>query len=419
MTRRWLRQGLASQAALAAAFITLLACSPVAWGQRSTVSTGYYDPETSFRPELSPRDIHVIVSVLQLKPDEIAAVNTLYEGYASELDTNGREVAREIGEVIERAEVMQDAKLLQAADGRLAAWDTKSDQIKARFLEDLKSLLTKDQEARWPLVERELRRFKLIGKGRIAGENVDLTRVADQVVPKVWERAEATQVLEEYAAAFDHVLVARESAAQGFEESRESWTKLVDQDPAKAESSFQDVLRARRALREVNQRYQRQLEALLSDDDAARLRDAIFEKSFPSLFEQTYAQRYIDAACQAESLTPDQRQEAEAARDAYLSGVRAWRSRAASVLMDFEKEDYPRDLLAKLGKVPPQFARGFTGYSFLPEEHPLRKVRLERYVLDKDAREKVAAILSAAQRRGLTVQPDARASFTDYTPDTP
>ncbi|MBI1189572.1 MAG: hypothetical protein GC200_02680 [Tepidisphaera sp.] len=412
-------RGAIGRAMVAALLLTWLGLTPAAWGQRSTVSTGYYDPDTSFRPELSPRDVHVIVTVLGLKPEEVAAVNTLYDGYTSELATGARAVMRDVGEAIEKAEVMEDARLLGPADSSWGKWRTQADDIKVRFLEDLKSLLTKDQEARWPLVERELRRFKLIGNGRIAGESVDLTRVADEVVPKVWENPEAAQVLEEYAATFDRALMARETAAGRFGQGKESWSKLVEDEPTKAEEAFQDVLRVRRALRDVNQRYERQLEGKLSDEEAAKLRDAIFEKSFPRLFKETYSQRYIEAACNVESLTPEQRARAIELRQGYVAAVRAWRTRAAGAMVEYETQDYPQELLVKLGKIPAGFADGFQGYSFLPEDHPLRKVRLDRYALDKESREKMQKILSPEQRRGLAVQPESTASFTDYSPYTP
>ena len=49
------------------------------------------------------------------------------------------------------------------------------------FIEDLRVLLTKEQEARWPLVERELSRLKKMADGRIAGEKGDVVRMVAEL----------------------------------------------------------------------------------------------------------------------------------------------------------------------------------------------------------------------------------------------
>ena len=47
--------------------------------------------------------------------------------------------------------------------------------LKKSFMEDLKSLLTRDQEARWPIVERELRRMFLWARRIVIPADVSAT----------------------------------------------------------------------------------------------------------------------------------------------------------------------------------------------------------------------------------------------------
>src|SRR3954464_12538360 len=82
---------------------------------------------------------------------------------------------------IERAEIMEDATHINDVYKKLGEWRTRSEQVKKAFLDDLKSLLSKEQEARWPIVERELRRLKQVGSGKLSGESVDLVRLTEDV----------------------------------------------------------------------------------------------------------------------------------------------------------------------------------------------------------------------------------------------
>ena len=52
--------------------------------QSSTMGYGMYDPDTSFKPEFSPRELTVVARVLRLSNDERAAVDTLYDGYGDD-----------------------------------------------------------------------------------------------------------------------------------------------------------------------------------------------------------------------------------------------------------------------------------------------------------------------------------------------
>ncbi len=68
----------------------LLALAPPALGQRSSMSMGLYNDEGSFRPDLSTRDLKVIVRVLNLQPETEKALMDLYAGYDGTLQSEGR-----------------------------------------------------------------------------------------------------------------------------------------------------------------------------------------------------------------------------------------------------------------------------------------------------------------------------------------
>lgn len=395
-------------------FAVLHCFHATARAQQMTMSIGVLNSAHEFAPELSARDIRVIQKVLGLGADEEVAVKALYDGYAGELASSGAEVREVVREAVERAEVMQDAALLDPAQRRIGEWEKQAEGIKKKFLEDLKSLLTKDQEARWPQVERELRRYKAIGAGRLAGESIDLTRLADEVYPEVWTNLEALEVLEQYAEAIDRAMVARDKLSE--EKGGTAWGDLIEKDPRAAETVFKDILRARQQVRDINRRFERQLEGVIAPELASRLRSKFFELSFAQICEPTRSEKFVSTACEAQGLTGDQRAKLLEIKSEYLRARDQWRSRAAAAYEAQESEELPRRLLEALGRIPPNPTGGWTARSPLPADHPLMKLRRERFEMDIAARKRAGAVLSPEQARTLTEDESTNAYFADYTP---
>ena len=71
---------------LVAAVVAVVACGGVvARAQNGSMSIGLYSGDTSFRPDLSARDLKVIIRVLGLSGDAQKALQDLYDGYAGTL----------------------------------------------------------------------------------------------------------------------------------------------------------------------------------------------------------------------------------------------------------------------------------------------------------------------------------------------
>src|SRR5689334_10800214 len=69
-----------------------VAITQPASAQHSSMSMSLYNDESSFRPDLSPRDLKLMVRVLGLGTAEQQALNDLYSGYAGTLQTEGGDV---------------------------------------------------------------------------------------------------------------------------------------------------------------------------------------------------------------------------------------------------------------------------------------------------------------------------------------
>ncbi len=402
------RSSLTQLAAVCLAAATLLSVGArQAEAQRSMMSLYIFDKQTAFAPELSRADLAVFARVLVLSDDERRAMHDLYDALAATMAQEGREVREFCAEYVERSELLQDQRVLEPATKRIEAWGERAKQLEASFLVDLRVLLTREQESRWPILERELRRLKRVGAGRLTGESVDLIRILGEVSSTGGPSPALAEILERYSGDLDRALVARDTL---IERESNAFGALIKEDPQAAMALFDRARRLRAAVREVNARYTRLIAAELPPDAAAAFRDRVFGASNPSLRDPTRGERYIRAAGEL-ALSSEQAERVRAVIAEYDAARRRLLDRMAAAEWEHAYHTLPYSLAEALGQVPEGEVNYFRAFG-PGKDHPLTALRLERYELDRAARAKIDALLTPEQRWSL---PDTSAGQVVYS----
>jgi hypothetical protein len=390
----------------------LLAVAPMALGQSGSMSMGLYGGEDSFRPDLSSRDLKVVVRVLKLQPDAEKALLDLYAGYAGTLQTEGAAVKEFVEKEIEKAEIMQNTGYLGPAHTRLAEWRTRSEKIKKTFLDDLKSLLTSEQESRWPIVERELRRMRMAPGGRLCGESIDLVRLTDEIAGAE-PGDELAAMLNRYSDELDRALVARQTL---LDDKQPEYNEKLKNDPKGAEAIWRDVQRARAAVRDVNDRYVRLIAGQLPADKAARLNQEYFDQSYRPITKPTRTDEYLKDAGELKTLTGGQKSQFEAIKSKYGRDKRALLEKQARAYRDFEMEWKPSDLAKALGEKQEEDNQQHYNGAWLPESNPLVQTRRERLELDQQTRKDLDSMLTDEQKAAIPSRLTPYARFDNWSP---
>jgi hypothetical protein len=385
----------------------------VAQAQSSVMSMSFGDAFGSFKPEMTRQEVAIIARVLRLSRDEHAALETLHEGYIAALQTEENKTHRFINDAIERSQLLQDQALLQPIYNERKAWDQRAAEIKKKFFDDLRSILTAEQESRWPLAERELRRFRLIDEGRLFGESVDLIRLLNEVSPESFEVVRVQELVEAYAAEFDRALVARK---EYIESAREAFAKACTDDPKEGERIWNEGLRKRQAVRGINERYLRLIAAELPPETAGRLQELFFDRGYARVVAATRGERFLNKAAALPSIDASQRASIRQVMENYDMDRRRLIAQAAALERSLQESSMPSSLAVALGKQP-KSETGFNAGQRLPADHPLLAVRQARYELDRRARLDFEALLTPAQLGEIV--PDENESavfFYDYEP---
>lgn len=271
------------------------------------------------------------------------------------------------------------------------------DQIQARqaredsFVADLRALATDAQAERWAGVERAIRRDRSLPRGRLAGERVDLVKIAAELSPPgATASPDVASILARYEAEIDRAIVERDKRAAEM--------RGVARGDENAQALREKANEAREALRDVNRKYARQIAAALPEQEAAKFTQAVAERSYPQIYGPSHASKSLDAALKMDDLTAEQRQTIEALRDGYARDARRANEQWAKAQEAWEQT--PMGAIASMLPADAGSALRLAGPDGVVDD-PTQAVRDARVALDGGAIEKLRAVLTDAQRERL------------------
>ena len=381
--------------------ILILLAQPAAFAQSMAVSVS--DPSTAFEPAIRSHEIRIIARILGLADPERDALSALYDGHCETLKARAAEIADSRQEALERAQATADFSVADVPKETEDGWKAEAAKAKAAFLDDLKILLTKEQADRWPLVERELRRFKSLDRGRIAGEKLDLIRLVDEHAPAAWTTPDIANLLASYVQSLDAALTRRDAQLDTVDGSE--FAKLAHSDKAAAESMWRTVIALRVAVRDTNLKTAEQVAGLLPEKDAEAFRVQLFKAAYPRIAKASRTESYIRAAASLKSLTPEQAADIRAVLDSFDLRLAAVQKEQASLRREQEATTLPLVLRGSdSGSKTATTADGEVITFFSPasgtvdKESPAYKLQLRRFQLESDTKRQVNGLLNAEQR---------------------
>jgi hypothetical protein len=404
---------------LFAAFISLTLT--IATFAQSSIGISIDNPSSQFRPEFSSRDIQTLARALKLGPAEREAFESLYAGHADQLAQRRRAVAREFVRVAERAETLQDATPIyeSSASGKekREKYNAEATTLKEAFLTDLRSLLSSEQSDRWPIAEREIRRVKLLGEGRLPSESVDLIALVEDAFPDAMSTPALLEALENYAAELDRALMAR---SEFLEKQGPKFSELCTAQPpdvAGATSLWKDSQRIRTNLRDINRRHvQRIADTLGSNDLRTRLDRLFFEKSYPQLIAETISERFITRVESLPNLNNDQRTQITQIAEPFREQRLRLLKETAAVEDDLALSQMPVSLLKITRGDTDDGSWSFNGKLDLPQDHPIRALRERRLQLARSTRDRLESALTPEQLDEASKEDKNMVLIQDFTP---
>jgi len=282
---------------------------------------GYSNPvlRISETPPFTRADIRIMDCILGLTPDQRELTDVLYTEFFDRYRDEAIEVRLELEAIVEEAAITYKPLLISdTGNKKVAAWESRREEFRAQFVEDLRLLMDQNQIRLWHKVERELRRKDRIGDGRIAGESIDLIYLVDAHIEDWSTNSELVEELDRYAERMDRAILARHRVTTG--EQADGFHELMQTDPQSARTLHAEALDLRQRVLRLNTDTLRHLGSHLEELQHDTIRSAFYDRAIEGrILDSPLAQR-IAAVRALPSLTTAQREQIAPILQRYDSG---------------------------------------------------------------------------------------------------
>lgn len=351
----------------------------------------------AFRPPVTTRDLDRYAQVLGLSAEQKETVKSMIEGVVADFNAAAKEAREKMAEVeAEFQETRDPAVFRDRMPETMKRMGEKRGELEKTFLGDLKLMLTPEQEGNWTRFERLRRREGNVGGGRmfgIAGESVDLIKIGEKVGvidgPLLGKAPAGLKGLfEQYETELDGALQAK-ARAQANRPARKEGEPI---DMEAMQAAMAEAREKSLALRDINQKYARQIGSEIGDPLSAKWNDEVKRATFPEVYRETYAEKALKSAFEMDDLTSEQKsvlQEVREQLDREMSGANEALARA---IQEADTEGARGGMTGAGGQ---QIIR------FGAEPEGVKAARAARREVENRAMDKVNSTLNEGQKKKL------------------
>jgi hypothetical protein len=377
---------------LSAALMFPVLARPAAAQERQVVrisTTSGSDFGMSARVSL--RSMESYATLLNLTPDQKTMALTLHEGYETAVQNAQKDFQTVIQDIQKSYQDTQDDSVwMDKMPKARREYDAKTRALEKGLFDDLKSLLSADQQANWGSVERMRRRETVLRSGFASGESVDLIQIVDGLKLSADAKATVGETLRDYETELDRALLAKQASldqSPAFEPGK-------PMDPEQMRQRLDKAREEGLKIKEINQRNARKIESQLPEDKRAEFQKAVQEATYPRVYRPSTVVKSIDSALGLADLNAQQRDALQELRSSYQRDLAPLNEHWAAAIEDEEKSGKGGGAMLVPG--------GAMTVNFGPEsESPVSEARKARRELDDRTRTKLEGILTKEQKERL------------------
>jgi len=284
----------------------------------------------------------------------------------------------------------RDIEIWNSFRERTETFEQRKEMITTQLMNDLRLLLTAEQEALWPRFERDLRRTATIDEGGLlSGETVDLVALLDEMEVSGETREAIASIENQYVTELDRALITRnEVYDETTDKAFERFTTEGFDDFEKVMEYFRELLEDAMVqsarVRDINLRYAATIGRALPQEVGAEFTDRFNELVYPRVYRVSTTDRAFETILAFEDLSEEQRGRVLEAKARYEQSRERMDANWARAIAEQEEE---RDVMRVMG--------------IEPSTEATRETRTARRELDRTAYEQVLQVLTEEQARRL------------------
>lgn len=363
---------------------------------------------------ITRRGVEDYARILKLDNDQKQAALDLAEGNRRAGRTLMKEMEGKVNSIMEKARDSGDWQGMQKEMAEMGReTQRRFKELDKTFFDDLRLLITDEQAENWPKVERARRREQLMRFSMVSGSSVNLIAIVENVTRQK-EGAIPSANAEEVAGVLDRYDIELDRALVEFERrSIEAQDEMMRDgnmgfDPAKIQDMLKKFSSMAIVMRDLNRETTRRLVPLMSEDAGKALELEVLRRSFPRIYRQSHFEKQLAAAKGFADLEESQKESLRLLAESYARDAAAANSKWAA---EVEKEETEKG--GTVGVMMGGFMGGGGG-----KDNPVTLARQARRDLDKQAEDRLAAILSKDQMARLPErEPQQENPWSDMMPN--
>ncbi|CAN5814132.1 hypothetical protein BH11PLA1_BH11PLA1_17050 [soil metagenome] len=337
-------------------------------------------------------DLERMGKLVKMTPEQLDSVKTLHTGYTTEMAEQRKKMDEFRQKFIDDMRESGERPDFTQMGEKMRPMMEGMQKTEGEFLDNVKSILTPDQANSWPRVEKMRRREQTVRQGFMAGEAVDLSRMVDGYKLDDEQMKTVTPILERYETELDSALTTRNQHREAQQGKMQTLMQdVMSGNSAEADKLLTEARGHSQRVRDINRRYERELEGALPKEDGPKLAEDFRKASYPQIYRNGARGTggSFDAAMKIEDLNDTQKSGLAALKDSYTR-------ESGSINKKLEEA---QDEGEKTMTVQSMMQRGFGGGN--DAENDLRKQRRE---LDTKTLASITALLTEQQRTLLPTQ---------------
>ncbi len=337
----------------------------------------------AFQPDYLNRDITIFIDFLALEEWQEPTVESLLHDYSGDFKVGVDGLRDQMKGMKDQIISAGDKGAMGVIMGPINKWSQEKARLKQRFIDNIRSVLSDEQQQRWPQLERAMRREKELPRGLLSGESIDLRQISREceVPPDVMLAAKET--LDQYEVGLDAALLARTNQMNISQDPiKES---MVAQDFTRGLKELELIVATRVALRDLQERSIETIATAYGTQWGPVFRTKALSTAYPAVFRPSPMIPYFAAARELSGLSPEQLSQLNALEVEYVTFYEGWRVQLAALYRVEEPKKQTEETRRRLNQ-------GAANAEKAPRD-PYQAMHAERDAMDSKTREKIAAIV--------------------------
>ncbi len=264
-------------------------------------------------------------------------------------------------------------------------------KMRNEFEGDLVAILMEDQQSLWPPLERQLIRDRLLPRGRLSGETVDVMALVDQQEFEDAVLLTLLPVLQEWDLAVTPALSARDDHM--VENQGELMAAMRTMDTTSGIDVMKAQAKLAESVRNINDNAVENIVLLLPEDKQKEFDSYAKERGYPRIFRPSRTDRAYKAAMEIDGLEPDVLKAIMELYDAMKLEMVYANEQVLEATHRWEAQEQ----LDRMNR----FAQRMTGATSEQVESPIRKAEDNRRVIEENYLEQLRVLLTEEQVAAL------------------